>query len=795
MRKTMKNKLLVSLCLLGVVTTGAGYGALKMVSASTQDVIQGQTDTVSMIAGAACRIDTVETSGLRFLATVDIDEYQQLQTTYSAANVYAGMMIVPQDVYATLDAYTISELSTEVDFTQTQCFAETEGFRTVKINNEDTYVYSKTLVVKESNYSRNFVARSYIKIVGEEGIVALEDADYYNGAYYLYSDYSLADNMRSVYKVANAAYNDRLTEAERDTDAEKAEYDQQVGDVYSPYTEEQLGNLKKFVDGVLDVKTENGKAVIANNSAYYTSPYSIIETAKGSVIDLTSATAPLSMQFDGERVTDLTVTGEVPFAKIKKSGATISNGQISFNSNYATATDASGAQWAQYWNWFSFVGDYGVGTYVDFTFTGNQIPQLVFFAEETDPVATVKVGKGIFLTSGYGSNPTTFTSMQAFGPNRLSTGSYGKSGALFTLNNDYYPELTSVGLAANANKEYAYTVGTFTGTDGKVGMHIILKDVATGKVIYDVRKATGLTASEVGTGNILVLPAFEQTTAMKTIKSFSAPYAYTPSNVSYSAEPFVSSGATFNADGSVTLAGVGFFGGSSQKLWDANFGYIGFNGNYGVGTTLELEFTGLNIPDVILFAPAVNGYKSSYGGGGLLLTAGCGPCNSNGPSADVSIDGETSDFRVYAGRIAQNTSYDWGADGGYDGYTGNLNATLYGATGGSTYADYPLLTQAGLKGSTDTYKYVVTTKLNAENKVVVVISLYKKSGDAWVDIQNAKGATYTNLEIVTSYTEADITGTNIIVQSTGVTDSWQIACTFKYKAPYFAVAQEKKELF
>ena len=68
---------------------------------------------------------------------------------------------------------------------------------------------------------------------------------------------------------------------------------------------------------------------------------------------------------------------------------------------------------------------------------------------------------------------------------------------------------------------------------------------------------------------------------------------------------YVSENATFNADGSVTLAGVGFFGGSNQQLWNAQFGYIGFNGNYGIGTTLEFVFTGLNIPDVILFAPAV----------------------------------------------------------------------------------------------------------------------------------------------------------------------------------------------
>ena len=198
MRKTVKNKLLVSLSLLGVIATGVGFGTAKTVNASTADVVQGQTDVVSLVYGASCRIDNPETSGLRFLATVDVDEYQALQTTYSAENVFAGMMIVPQDVHATLTEYTITDLSTKVDFSTTQCFADTAGFRTVKIDNEDTYVYSKTLVVKESNYSRKFVARSYIKIVGEEGNTALADADYNEGAYYLYSDYSLTANDRSV---------------------------------------------------------------------------------------------------------------------------------------------------------------------------------------------------------------------------------------------------------------------------------------------------------------------------------------------------------------------------------------------------------------------------------------------------------------------------------------------------------------------------------------------------------------------------------------------------------------------
>ena len=783
MRKNVKRKWLLALCMCSTVVVAGGVNAFSNQASATDAVIQGQTDTVSLVAGAACRVDSSESSGLRFIAAVNKAEYAQFQTQYEETNVSAGMMIVPQETVALLDEYTITALSEKVDFSTTQCFGETQGFRTATVNDEESYVFSKTLVTKEANYTRKFVARAYIKIVAESGIDALSNADYYDGAYYLYSDYSMQDNVRSVYEVAKAAYNDRLTSAERDTIAEQTEYDQLIGEAYSPYTQEHLDNVKVFLDGVADIKSENSQATIANNTDYYTSPYTLTQANNGVALIDVSVNAPIAMQYNGEREADLTVTDEtVSVGLFKANNASVSANGLSFNNgNGATQPDESGAQWSQYWNWFSFIGDYGVGTYVDFSFTGNHMPQLIFFADNADPYATTaSTGKGVFLTNGYGWDTTTFTKMQAFGPNRLSGNTYGGN-ALFTLEKDYYPELTAVGLSENSTKSYDYMVGTFTGSDGNVGMHILLKDATTSETIYEVRKSLNLTAEQVGTGNIVVLAPFGGSQGQQPITAFSIPYAYTPTDISYTKDPFVHSGATFNGDGTVTLAGVGFFGPSNaSELWNSQFGYIGFNGNYGVGYTMEFTFTGLNIPDVILFAGAVDGYKSSMGGSGMLLTAGIGPCNH---------DVKSSYFRVYGmNRVAQNTNYDWVADDGWEGYDGNLNATLLGSTGGTTYADYPLLTQAGLSGSTDTYKYVVTTKLNAEDKIVVVVSLYQKLGDEFVEIENVNGAEYTNLEITTTFTEADIKGTNIIVQSTGIGGAWAPACTFSYVAPYKVVS-------
>lgn len=73
-------------------------------------------------------------------------------------------------------------------------------------------------------------------------------------------------------------------------------------------------------------------------------------------------------------------------------------------------------------------------------------------------------------------------------------------------------------------------------------------------------------------------------------------------------------GVTENADGTVTLSGVhyteacGFFS-VANKIDNS---YIAWEGEYGVGTFVEFEFKGNNMPTVMFFADAIHGNMTNY---------------------------------------------------------------------------------------------------------------------------------------------------------------------------------------
>ena len=463
--------------------------------------------------------------------------------------------------------------------------------------------------------------------------------------------------------------------------------------------------------------------------------------------------------------------------------------------------------WSRYYNYIAFTGDYGVGTYLDFEFTGDRMPQVMFFANDDENGFGKKLGENYGAIAGYGDGngagaehgqwtangakgvlllsalKETETVFQAFGPNRMfGDVNFGESGRgeLFTLSYSAYPLFSSKGLRKMPSGKFNYTVGTFTGTDRKVGIELILKDATTKREIYHVRKSLNLTAEEVGSGHIIVYPPFNEADVSCTIDAVSDPYRYEPSDKSY-------------LDPSATLAGKGFFAdpNHASNIRVAEFGHIGFEGNYGVGTYIEFEFTGNNMPDVVLFADEIDGHKTAgertTDGGkesfdyGMLLTAGLGPCNDVTAWSSEKI--YSANYLVY-GMIRSGWGWEYGGES--HGYTECINAKLLGTGATYTYEDYPLLTHAGLKDNDDTFKYTVGTKYNADGNIVVVVSLMKMNfaTGEWEEIENAKGAKYTDLEITTGFKEADIKGTNIIVQAPAVAGEWETTVSFRYREPF-----------
>lgn len=223
-------------------------------------------------------------------------------------------------------------------------------------------------------------------------------------------------------------------------------------------------------------------------------------------------------------------TGEVPV--LKSYGATLSaDGSLSMahKSTPASSFKATNAgQWATYHNYFAFQGDYGVGNYLDFSFTGLNMPQFIFFADSAEGDTayqsitnygsgkntsnSVSQGrKGLVVLNGMGTRDQW---LQVFGPNRMNGGAeYGATGKgeLLTVvygdENGAYNELIRKGQAENKTKQYNLTVGTHLGEDGMVWLEMILKD-ASGNEICHLDKSLGLTETEVGMGDIIVLPPF-----------------------------------------------------------------------------------------------------------------------------------------------------------------------------------------------------------------------------------------------------------------------------------------------
>ena len=231
MNKKIKSLLLTSLSLAVVSAAGVGAATVNEVSASAQEA----TTVVSRINGASARVASADDSGLRFKAEIDRVQYNALA---AENDVVVGMIIVPADYVTAAGGYTHEALIEE--YTE-------DGIIDVSYTEEeigDYEVYAASIVnIKDANYTRDFVGIAYVKV----------------GETYSYAAYDEENHSRSVFEVASKAYNDRNEEGE------------------SKYTADQLGYMENYMNGVADVKNEDGVLSIANNTEYYTSPFRVEE--------------------------------------------------------------------------------------------------------------------------------------------------------------------------------------------------------------------------------------------------------------------------------------------------------------------------------------------------------------------------------------------------------------------------------------------------------------------------------------------------------------------------------------
>ena len=442
-------------------------------------------------------------------------------------------------------------------------------------------------------------------------------------------------------------------------------------------------------------------------------------------------------------------------------------------------------------NYVAWLDDYGIGTYVDFTFKGNNMPQVMFFGQNPDDKVSYfsdmstgnesKPNKGVLLLNGVycATVDTTYELFSAdritvWGPERFRgtsgslsvtwSGKDPESGIDYRIANvTDYQAFTQNYLMEHPDTEYKYIVGTYE-KDGKLWINMVLIDLAKNVEVQVAHIKTSLDANKVVAGNIAAY-ASVKIDAEDSQFTFSKPYEREP----YYEEVGAYKGTinkTTATTGSVVLDGVrpvhagnGSGVGATSRI-GVQDSYVAFKGEYGAGNYVEFTYSGNNMPYVMFYADEIDGYlgNNAANGKGLILIHGIVD-NSNQTA-------ETMEREVICDKLTVWGPNRYGGDKDGAGTTKPL-LTL-------TYEDYPLLTQKGLKEDTSgtTYRYKVGTYYDAIGNFILDIKLYNNKTNATIyDIQ----------QIVPRDAAKALEAGNVIAY--GTMKGLGNPTTFTYKAP------------
>ena len=150
-----------------------------------------EKNVVATNVGASIRISQ-ETPGIRFVGSVDKTVYDDFVNRFSSVN--AGILIIPKVYYDIVPEFTFFEID--------RAGLPFLDIKADKWNNNDTasedgfYGFNCAMVnIKPANVVQKFCARSYLRYF-ENGVEK-----------FVYSDFSLGNNMRSVQEVAQTELN------------------------------------------------------------------------------------------------------------------------------------------------------------------------------------------------------------------------------------------------------------------------------------------------------------------------------------------------------------------------------------------------------------------------------------------------------------------------------------------------------------------------------------------------------------------------------------------------------------
>ena len=223
----------------------------------------------------------------------------------------------------------------------------------------ESYSYTgSTASLTAEEYGQTYYARGYVKIASDKA-KEISGATLYDGAYYVYSDFTVENCSDSVY---SSAYETVVTQGNADGLAA------------------QCLSESVSITGSLARKAE----VVPVYNDY--TPYELVKNVDGSVTAYTNVGEAKLAYFDKTSYRYNFMTGGYNVNVYSGRG-------VSFASDGETTLKGGKDDYAER-SRFSYFGEFGAGYYVDFTFTGNNLPEVAFFAD-----SLAAVGGG-YLFSG-----------------------------------------------------------------------------------------------------------------------------------------------------------------------------------------------------------------------------------------------------------------------------------------------------------------------------------------------------------------------------------------------------------
>ena len=783
----------------------AGTEGVSSVTANATDGLV--SDTLTMTKGASLYLE--EVSGLKFQYTI---------ANYDAsANKNYGMLIVPYDYLETAGISLTDEVNDDYIAKLTAANFENAPIVVENLTPSAAGVVEYSIgSILEDNYAREFFGLGFEK-TGEN----------------TYEYATPNENVRSVFEVANLALNKlnfgTWDESDEEAMKEKALLASKETDVLNTF----------ITKGFAFVYGENATLSLSAVTYEGGEVTPTITTTKEKTIDLKvhwscetgdltrganqTVEAKLGKLYT-ENVSVDVLKDETELEIYNNSGkAEFFDESITANTNAFSTVSLSGGNFrtgSAYTKDSGYIafknpnaedGKYTLdnnGTYVDFYFTGNNMPNVEFFGNSiSGNMWKDNENKGYVVNNGHGPaglytnyatakdliNTTDYTNLSSsykhngivnypayfrYGVsdyNKLSANGTSVTDQRYTLNMAYYGSdgwvsdygvaystLSMWSLMQDETKNWHYTVGMYQDAENNVYLDAKLYEIlANGtELAFAQYNAQVETVTETVSGYIVVHGAIKgqedgSSAFRRTELSYGLPYAGNATTRG------VSSGATFNADGSVTLQTNSANSASYDFLKGRTMGYVALDGSYGLGTYIDIYFTGSNMPMVSFFNKYVTDTVTDYVDGtntnsGILMFNAFYK-----QSGDVGSAYYGYRYTVCGPNRVSTTSMD-SSRLHYDGGFKASEASKISAPTLATMAEQQ-------------FKYTVGFYLNAESKVCISVDVDK------VDANGNKVEDYFAFEKALEVTQEDIKGDKIILYG-GFNGSY--SPTFRYSAPY-----------